>query len=457
MVNKQNIILITVDSLRADHVGILNEKLDIETPNINSLADGEINCKNAFACGPYTRASFPSILTGTYAWYSNNYTDFTLDDRPHIAEQFSQGGYDTGAFHSNGFLSEGSDYERGFDVFQDNQSTTTVNKIESIVESAPLDSITIPLGEFVYNKISNISDQIGGGDGGYGVPYTLADELNDQTIDWIRSAEEPFFCWIHYMDVHVPNYPRENTVSESLSADHAYEINKKSGENDPSDLSDRELEDFRTLYKGEIEYLDEQIGKLLEQIYDHFDAESIELAFFSDHGESLGEHNHLRHGDRFHAGVTRVPFFITSPDIEVVFEAPVSGINIMPTLLEYGDIAVPEQCRGKSIKTIIEDSPKERFVYTQSGHSDSGSVMVTDGNWQLVADTSLNSRKAFRLSEGESHAISCDQVPDDRLSRLEDSLSSHIQSFHTDNNLEESSDIPENVKKQLEELGYKDV
>lgn len=117
----QNVILLTIDSLRADRLDSLGYSRKI-TPNIDRLAKKGVLFSTAIANGPYTACSFPSILTSTYALMYPRFKEnnlFLSDERTSIAEALSRHGYATAAFHDNPHLAAYFGYDRGFDVFED--------------------------------------------------------------------------------------------------------------------------------------------------------------------------------------------------------------------------------------------------------------------------------------------------------------------------------------------------
>lgn len=119
-VKKQNIILITIDSLRADYCGWLNELRKDLTPNLNKLADDSFVFINAYSTGPSTPFSFPAIFSGTYPfsfhkWDKKNFPG--LEQRPSLSKQLEDSGYYTVAVHDNPYLSSFYGYDIGFSDF----------------------------------------------------------------------------------------------------------------------------------------------------------------------------------------------------------------------------------------------------------------------------------------------------------------------------------------------------
>ncbi len=132
----------------------------------------------------------------------------------------------------------------------------------------------------------------------------------------------------------------------------------------------------------------------------------------------------------------------------------------MPTFLDYADITIPDSCRGQSIRKYLSESDQSRYVYTQSGKSDDGRVMITDGTWQLVHDISSNERTYFKRTGDSSEHIEEETVPSKDLEKLQTNLEDHMESFEESaqkNASREEAGISKDVEERLQDLGYKEV
>ena len=126
---RKNIILITIDCLRADHLERYGYNRET-TPFLNLLRGQMILFKNAFTNGPFTPAAFPAILTSTYPLKNGKY--ITLKNRIFVSEILQKAGIETAAIHSNPYLSNYAGYNRGFDYFEDFMDLSKCKKIERI-------------------------------------------------------------------------------------------------------------------------------------------------------------------------------------------------------------------------------------------------------------------------------------------------------------------------------------
>jgi choline-sulfatase len=247
-----NVILITIDTVRADHLGCYGDK-DIHTPTLDALAHDGIVFDRALSQVPLTWPSHAAILTGLYP-FQNGVQDFTgqpLEPRfRSVAQAFKEQGYATGAVVSAFVLDRSWGLARGFEFYDDEFSQEEfLQKNAGLVERRAGESVT-------------------------------------RALDWLKkNSRRPFFFWLHLYDPHSPYDPPEPFRSEYK--DH--------------------------LYDGEIAYADHELGRLMawlkqSQIYD----QSL-IVFLSDHGESLGEHGEQEHGFFVYNTTVHIPLIVKLP------------------------------------------------------------------------------------------------------------------------------------------------
>src|SRR5215467_7710388 len=230
-----NVILITIDTLRADHVGCYGAT-DVKTPTIDDLAHDGIVFERAIAQVPLTWPSHAAILTGLYP-FQNGAQDFTgqpLDPRfQSIAQAFQRNGYATGAVVSSFALDRSWGLSRGFDSYDD-----------------------------AFSQKSYTDPELG-------LVERRANESVDHAITWLKkNNRKPFFLWLHLYDPHRPYDPPEPLATEYRGR----------------------------LYDGEIAYADRELGRLVAWLKAAGLYNRSLIAFLSDHGGSLGEHGEREHG-----------------------------------------------------------------------------------------------------------------------------------------------------------------
>ncbi|WP_276259269.1 sulfatase [Haloglomus litoreum] len=471
----RDVVLVTVDSLRADTVGFMADRAP-DTPALDSLAAHPATtvATRAFSVGSYTKMAFPGILTGTSPRAYGG--EESLAGRPHVAEAFADADYRTGAFHSVGYLSLGTGYERGFDHFDDGihdpaavagrhdaddgdgeeatdaagAAAGPVARLKRLARRLPDDSLPARALRRGYGEARWLSMWAGS------EPYTAAAELTDRALDWLGRADGPHFCWLHYMDPHVPYLPREGTVSEGVSRRRAVQLMRRSEGNDPDAMSDTDMRDFRRLYHGETAYLDRHLGRLFEGL-EALDDPLVVLC--SDHGDAFGEHGLLRHGGPPLGSLVHVPCLVHDrgggerPD-EV--RTPVSAVDLVPTLLDGAGLPGDDRLVGRSVFALPADGDRTVFAYRGNPEATPYHVTAIDGDRQVVRrlfapdGTRDGTETGYRL--GTSTAERVDEPAPDLSAAIDDHLADLDTTAGDDDRHEPSTAVEE----RLARLGYRD-
>jgi arylsulfatase A-like enzyme len=251
-INRPNVILITIDTVRADHIGCYGAK-GVSTPTLDALGRDGIVFERAMAQVPLTFPSHASIMTGSYP-FQNGAQDFTsppLDSRFRtLAQALREHGYSTGAVVSSFALDHSWGLARGFDFYDDAFSQESYKKRE------------------------------------LGLVQRGAEESTSHAITWLKKTPKRlFFLWLHLYDPHSPYDPPEPFRSEF--ADHPYD--------------------------GEIAYADQQLGRLIEWLKSVRLYDRTLVIMASDHGESLGDHGEKEHGFFLYNSTLRVPLIVKPP------------------------------------------------------------------------------------------------------------------------------------------------
>lgn len=238
--NQPNITLITVDSLRADHI-YGNRAL---TPHIEELLVEGVTFETAIAQGPFTTFSMPSLFTSRYP---SQLTRFELDrwgtsvmvgNSRTLPEALKKAGYQTVGIHSNPLISRAFGFDKGFDRFYDSLG------IKQRVESQKVPLLVSKLRRLLRSNA-----------------YVPGDTLTDIAIDKMDDLEEPFFLWIHYMDVHGPYQKHSGfPVIRKLKSEWRWQKAVRT----PGALSPSVREWLKDAYQDEVEFTDAEIGRLVE-------------------------------------------------------------------------------------------------------------------------------------------------------------------------------------------------
>jgi arylsulfatase A-like enzyme/cytochrome c-type biogenesis protein CcmH/NrfG len=297
-----NVVFITIDTLRADHLGCYGYK-QIRTPHIDALAADGFRFERAFTPVPVTLPAHTAIFTGTYPLFSGMH-DFSGNklnpSQPTLASVLKQNGYNTAAVLGSAVLDSRFGLDHGFDFYYDH---------------------------FDFNRLqeSNLEEMERSGN-----------VVADVTLDWLsKNYQSKFFLWMHLYDPHYPYRPPP-----------PYSVEYK----------DRP-------YDGEIAFADAQVGRLIQFLKDKDLYRNTLIVLSGDHGESLGEHGEKTHGFFIYNATLHVPMIIHLPGQTSGQVVPdlVSLADLMPTVLHHLKIEVPAKVQGRSLLSLMsaEVSDKE--------------------------------------------------------------------------------------------------
>ena len=350
---KPNIILITVDALRADYLGAYGYALGT-SPQLDAFAGEALVFTNAYCTVPKTSASFASIMTGLHPFFhkTSPIKDFLREDNLTLAEFLKKNGYETAAIIENANLSKVFKFDQGFDSY-----TEVWKHVDGKAAATPF--ITAASRTFLQ-----------------------------------RDHRRPFFLWIHYIDTHAPYLPPAEFVryddakkgrdisrlEKKIVIGSKIEKNKiKSGFGDENY--------FKALYEGCVRYVDNEIGKILRLLKQRY-RENTVVIVSSDHGEELGEHNlFFDHGPLTFQSSTRVPLIVSIPGRKKArIDRPVSLMDIFPTVAEnILHKKIPVAVQGISL--FRTEASRKLHIYGQVSHA-----IVTEDRSYIEIKTSYAGR-----------------------------------------------------------------
>jgi len=312
------VLLVTIDTLRADHVGAYGNQLGL-TPTVDRLAREGVRFTRAYAHVPLTLPSHTTIMTGTYPM-TNGVRDngsFRFDGkRPTLAGLLKDAGYRTAAFVGAFPVDARFGLNAGFDVYDDNYGSRPAGGDLSLLER-PADAVLAPA-----------YDWITGGGRSNPEPGTANPERTQHPAPGTQNPA-PWFAWIHLYDPHDPYDPPEPFRSR-FSSD---------------------------LYSGEIAYADAALGRMIDRLAASGKLARTIVAVMADHGESLGEHGERTHGLFAYDATIRVPLVIwASPALgPATIASPVRLVDVMPTLLDFVGVRLP-QTDGRALRPLFLDA-----------------------------------------------------------------------------------------------------
>ncbi|MGB6476323.1 MAG: sulfatase [Candidatus Sulfotelmatobacter sp.] len=371
---QKSIILMTVDCLRADHVGFMGYDRPT-TPFLDSLASESFVFPSAIVAGAPTYYSFPAIMASRHPLALGRDVLGLAPGEPCLASVLKGCGYATASFGAaNPYISGQFGYEDGFDTFRDFLNT----------EAASLTETTAPLpsgngwASRLNRKLQEMRPRLGPLAGVYDGLYfqycqrlatpaagsldalrrfPAADVIVDHALSWLNSiGERPFFLWLHLMDPHAPYYPKEKALElmggDPVTPFRARYLNSywNRGDLGPRGFK-RHRESILALYDAGIRWVDEQMARFIAELRDSRRWADCIFALTADHGEEF-----LDHGGRFHPPsrvneeLIHVPLLLRVPGAakKELPESPFSMLHLAPTLLEAAQVAAPSAFRGRS-------------------------------------------------------------------------------------------------------------
>ena len=333
-----NVLLIVVDTLRADHLSAYGYARNT-SPNLARIAAQGVMFDNAIAPASWTVPSHASLLTGVYPHDHRTELDYDVlgTQWPTVGEVLLGKGYRTAAFSANVLnFSRGCGLARGFIHFEDYYGA----KPTTLLTRVPLAwRMQLWLQRF------GLRDFIGRQD---------AADINRRALAWIDRDKRPFFVMLNYFDVHDPYRPPEPYR-------HAFTTQADPGGSISTLFDKVEVPDKRTMaaemaaYDGGIRYVDDQIQNLMNALRDRSLLDNTIVVITSDHGEAFGEHNFVSHRNGLYREVIHVPLIVWNPKTVPAarhISRPVSLVDIPRTLIEFAAPGFHGSFPGRPLQTL---------------------------------------------------------------------------------------------------------
>ncbi len=310
---KDNVVLIVIDTIRPDRLGCYGYGPPT-SPNIDALASGGALFEQAVTCAPLTLPSVSAMLTSTYPVFNNvryNGMFFLGEENVTLAEILKNHGYETAAFIGGFPLDSRFKVDQGFDVYDDDFSNSDRKR--------------------EYGWIGHWTEDF----------ERTSAEVNESAFEWLEKVKgDRFFLMMHYFDPHLPYTPPS-----------------------PHD------EEFEIPYDGEVAYTDEQIGRLLAKLDELGLMEDTLVVLTGDHGEALGQHEEVTHGEFIYDTTVMIPLVIHRPGRIPAgrrIDTMVRSIDIMPTILDFLKISQSPNTQGTSLLPALDGKLEETPVLLEA-------------------------------------------------------------------------------------------
>jgi arylsulfatase A-like enzyme/Tfp pilus assembly protein PilF len=303
-----NVLLVTLDTTRADRVGCYGYSAAM-TPTLDKLAADGVRFEHAYCQVPLTLPSHTTILTGLNPPTTGlhvNAAGALSEEVPTLAERFQARGYRTGAFIAAWVLHSRYGLSRGFERYDE------------------------AFGD--------------AGDAGVGPTERRADAVCDAVIAWLNEAPQaPFFAWVHFFDPHAPYDP-------------------------PPGFHERPADP----YDGEIAFMDAQFQRLVDWLDSHGARDKTLIVAVGDHGEAFGEHGELGHGTLLYESTVRVPLIFGWPGklpAGAIARSSARLVDLAPTILDLLDCAPLPDAQGESLRGALTSANDTwRPVYCETDY-----------------------------------------------------------------------------------------
>lgn len=467
-----NVVLITVDSLRADAIGPYDA--DRHTPVMDSLADRGTVFERAFATGNWTPFSFPSILASRPVFADSGQIGVT--DSPTIASGLSTAGVSTAGFNAaNGFLTSHWGYDAGFDEFEPFVASVGSNIYSRYLASHPTVEAWLQLATSPLRRVRSLLS--GASDDRPFLDTSRMFAVEEAATSFLEETSSPFFLWVHYMDTHTPYVPAPRYIRE-VSADilgtHRMLLaHTRTGLG--WDVGPRTLANLRTLYQAATRQVDASIGRLLETLAAQGVDDETAVVVAGDHGEEFQEHGHLAHYPKLYNELIRVPLVVDIPGTPARrIERQVGLEAIPPTVADLLQVDAPAAWRGESLTPSIRDGtpPADEPVVSVTVRGDEVTtqpiprslgdgdllVSVRDRDWTYIENVATGASELYYRPDDPDQQtdLTTDPSPDARsvITEFGSVAADHAGALR-DTQRESDAVDDTDIQTQLEALGYR--
>ena len=469
-----NAVLVTVDSLRTDAIGPYGG--EYETPTLSALAERGTVFENAFAHGNWTPMSFPSILASRPVFADTGRIGVDGEGVTTLAEQLQSAGVATGGFNAaNGFLTEHWGYDAGFDEFDAFVGGGTDGRAGEFVAAHPTWGAWLQLLTSPFRRAGNYLR--GGADD---QPFTDASRMLDTeraATSFVAETDEPFFLWVHYMDVHTPYVPAPRYLrgtDRRVGKVRMLVAHVRTGLG--WSVGDRTLADLRTLYQGAVRQVDASLERLLASLDEAGVADDTAVVVAGDHGEEFMDHGHLAHYPKLYDELVHVPLIVDVPGMEPGRVSEHVGLDaVAPTVCDLLGVAPADEWTGESLLPTIRDgvAPLDSPVVTVTVRGDDvtqqpiprsldeGDLLVSarDADWVYILNTATGDEELYdrRADPAQESDLSTDDDPASVAARehLRTVVEEHASMLQSVDREAAADGVDEDIETRLEALGYR--
>jgi len=356
--SRPSVVLIVMDTVRADHLSLYGYEHDT-TPNLKVLARDSAVYTNAISPSDITLTSHASLFTGMYpSWHGAycsppeaEYGREIAPQYPTLAELLGKHGYETLGAAANLYLRADFGLERGFGQFRIPRPVPMLSdENHHMFRHALRRALSLAFDTTQFDRL-----------------YALGGDVNAElfaALDLRARPGDPFFAFINYMDAHFPYVPPEPFGRRTRITKDDLETEQEQishGLSEPSVYR----RNCASQYDAGIAYVDAQIGKVVDWLKRRNAYDSAMIVVVSDHGESFGDRNRVGHGNSPYQNLLHVVLAIKYPHAAArgIITAPVSLIDVAPTVLSALNLPIPANMQGKA---LTDSAAAERKIYAET-------------------------------------------------------------------------------------------
>ncbi len=428
----KNLVLVLIDTLRADKLGLYNPRTRVRTDYLDRLGRGSMVFERALAPENWTKPSIASLLSGLYPDSHR-----TQDDRDKLprsvvtaAKHLRALGFTTAGFVANGYVSAKFGFRQGWDVWTNYVREGKANRAQYVVDDAAA---------------------------------------------WLekRPEDKPFFLYVHTIDPHVPYIPPRKYWS-------LYDTGPYKGPVQPTKtakllegvktgrvkLTDRDKIRLEALYDGEITYHDDHLARLHEALDKQGLLDDTLIVVTSDHGEEFFEHGKVGHGHSLYEELLHVPLVFSLPGAEqegvVRSSCEVNLVDVMPTGYDILGVEWPQDTEGRSLVPLLEGKARVDFPSVSFSVFLSGQRAARMGRYKVIYRGRRSSLYDLDTDPRETHDVSAGSPV--ALASIRDALGNHLGRFVRSGisrdkvkrarHKKEKTTIDPETERQLKALGY---
>jgi len=399
-----NIVLISIDTLRADHLGVYGYERNT-SPNIDKLASESFVFKNAYSQASLTTPSVMSLFTSLYPSvhkvcliiHTHDYCESSLSNSDILlTEILNYYGYTTGGFIDAGQVSSFAGFSRGFDIW--NEYEDRLNQTRHILETLDWLENSVDKKFFLFFHTYVVHD-----------PYIPPKEFQQ----WVQNESDIYTSQKHFLnDVNLTGLGHRELFWKNVSANNSNDIKQ-----------------VVALYDGEILYSDELVGMIISKLQELGVYNKTIIVFTSDHGEEFWEHGGVLHWKLYNE-ILHVPLIIKIPNTKTqIIEHFVSLIDVVPTILELLSINAISQFQGSSLMPIVNGEEfNNRIILSESvTHYEKA---IIKNNWKLIT-TKNGSMELYNIKDDfYEQTILTEQFPE-TVDYLQRQLNVILEDIHS--------------------------